>query len=54
VPIRKLSKKELAERLRKTVDTVGLVGQPGEQIQKVISVGMLSEGWDTKTVTHVM
>ncbi len=54
VPIRKLSKKELAELLRKTVDTVGQVGQPGEQIQKVISVGMLSEGWDTKTVTHVM
>ncbi|KAF5433269.1 type III restriction enzyme, partial [Candidatus Methanophagaceae archaeon] len=42
VPIRKLSKKELAELLRKTVDTVGQVGQPGEQIQKVISVGMLS------------
>src|SRR5258708_39207361 len=30
------------------------VGQPGEQIQNVISVGMLSEGWDAKTVTHIM
>src|SRR5580704_8838048 len=29
-------------------------GQPGEQIQNVISVGMLSEGWDAKTVTHIM
>ena len=51
---RKLTKEEQAERLRRTVDTVGKVGQPGEQIQKVISVGMLSEGWDAKTVTHIM
>jgi len=35
------------------VDTVGKAGQPGEKIQKVISVGMLSEGWDAKTVTHI-
>ena len=51
---RKLSRKELAELLRQTVDTVGQIGKPGEQIQKVISVGMLSEGWDAKTVTHIM
>jgi type III restriction enzyme len=30
------------------------VGKPGEKIQNVISVGMLSEGWDAKTVTHIM
>src|SRR3990172_2162398 len=53
-PVRKLSKKEQAEELRQKVDTVGQAGKPGEQIQKVISVGMLSEGWDAKTVTHVM
>ncbi|HEV2380126.1 MAG TPA: DEAD/DEAH box helicase family protein [Terriglobia bacterium] len=53
-PERKLSKKDKAELLRRTVDTVGQVGKPGEQIQKVISVGMLSEGWDAKTVTHIM
>ena len=29
-------------------------GKPGEQIQSVVSVGMLSEGWDAKTVTHIM
>ncbi|MEX2138602.1 MAG: DEAD/DEAH box helicase family protein [Pirellulales bacterium] len=51
---RPLTKKQQAERLRKTVDTVGRPGQPGEQIQNVISVGMLSEGWDAKTVTHIM
>ena len=49
-----LTKKQQAELLRKTVDTVGRVDQPGEQIQNVISVGMLSEGWDAKTVTHIM
>jgi len=53
-PEKKLTKKQLAEQLRRAVDTVGKKGQPGEQIQKVISVGMLSEGWDAKTVTHIM
>lgn len=51
---RKLTKQELAELLRRKVDTVGQTGEPGEQIQNVISVGMLSEGWDAKTVTHIM
>jgi len=51
---RKLTKQEQAEVLRRIVDTVGRVGEPGEKIQKVISVGMLSEGWDAKTVTHIM
>ena len=51
---RKLSKKQQAELLREAVDTIGKAGRPGEQIQNVISVGMLSEGWDTRTVTHIM
>jgi type III restriction enzyme len=51
---KKLTKKQQAEFLRRTVDTVGKIGEPGEQIQNVISVGMLSEGWDAKTVTHIM
>jgi type III restriction enzyme len=49
-----MTKQQRAELLRRTVDTVGQRGQPGEQIQNVISVGMLSEGWDSKTVTHIM
>jgi type III restriction enzyme len=53
-PVKKLTKGELAEQLRKAVDTIGKRGQPGEHVQKVISVGMLSEGWDAKTVTHIM
>jgi len=51
---KKLTKKQQAELLRQQVDTVGKAGQPGEQIQNVISVGMLSEGWDASTVTHIM
>lgn len=50
----KLTRKQQAELLRRTVDTVGRENEPGEQIQNVISVGMLSEGWDAKTVTHIM
>jgi uncharacterized protein (UPF0335 family) len=50
----KLTKKQQAELLRQKVDTVEKIGQPGEQVQNVISVGMLSEGWDAKTVTHIM
>jgi type III restriction enzyme len=51
---KKLSAQEQAELLRRTVDTVGRPGEPGEKVQNVISVGMLSEGWDAKTVTHIM
>lgn len=50
----KLTQKQKAELLRLKVDTVGKTGKPGEQIQNVISVGMLSEGWDAKNVTHIM
>ena len=50
----KLTQKEQAELLRRQVDTIGKLGQPGASIHNVISVGMLSEGWDAKTVTHIM
>ena len=48
------TKKQQAEHLRRQVDSVGRLGKEGERIQNVISVGMLSEGWDAKTVTHIM
>ncbi len=50
----KSTKQEKAEQLRRQVNTVGVPGKEGADIQNVISVGMLSEGWDTKTVTHIM
>lgn len=53
-PKRRLTTDQRAELLRRTVDTVGQPGQLGEGIQNVISVGMLSEGWDAHTVTHIM
>ena len=46
-----LSKEEL---LREIVDNVGKRGRAGQDVQKVISVAMLSEGWDAKNVTHIM
>ncbi len=48
------TKNEKAELLRRQVDTVGKPGEPGQDIRHVISVAMLSEGWDAKTVTHIM
>ncbi|HWG38313.1 MAG TPA: DEAD/DEAH box helicase family protein [Terriglobales bacterium] len=53
-PAKRLTRQEQAERLRRQVDTIGHPGEPGEQIQNVISVGMLSEGWDARTVTHIL
>ena len=40
--------------LRNVLNTVGREGEPGEHIRCVISVSMLTEGWDTRTVTHVL
>ena len=45
--------KEKRTAIRKALMTVGKEGKPGERIQCVISVGMLTEGWDARTVTHV-
>ena len=42
------------ETLRKKVDTVGKMCEPGEQIRNIIAVQMLSEGWDARNVTHIM
>ena len=45
---------ERQERLRKMVDTVGKVNQPGEQLTNIVSVMMLFEGWDARNVTQIM
>lgn len=45
---------KLEEQLRELVDTVGKRGKPGQYLQNVISVAMLSEGWDAANVTHIM
>ncbi len=46
-----LKKEEL---LREIVDNVGKRGTAGQDLQTVISVAMLSEGWDAKNVPHIM
>ena len=53
-PVKKLTKVEQANLMRQMVNTVGKPGEAGAHIQHVISVAMLSEGWDAKTVTHIM
>ncbi|MFE4105093.1 BPTD_3080 family restriction endonuclease [Almyronema epifaneia] len=40
--------------LREVMNTVGKEGRLGESIRCVVSVSMLTEGWDTNTVTHVL
>lgn len=40
--------------LREAMNTVGKEGRLGESIRCVVSVSMLTEGWDTNTVTHVL
>lgn len=42
------------EILRSIVDNVGKRGTAGQRLQNVVSVAMLSEGWDAKNVTHIM
>lgn len=49
-----LNRDQLESLLRRKVDTVGKPGKPGEQVRNVISVAMLTEGWDARTVTHIM
>ncbi|MCK6555103.1 DEAD/DEAH box helicase family protein [Candidatus Binatia bacterium] len=48
------NRREAAEALREIVATVGRTGQPGEQVRCVVSVQMLTEGWDANNVTHIL
>lgn len=43
-----------AEEIRELVGTVGKVGKPGAEIRCLVSVAMLSEGWDARNVTHIL
>lgn len=40
--------------LREVMNTVGRTGRLGEHIRCVVSVSMLSEGWDVNAVTHIL
>ena len=43
-----------AELLREAMNTVGKAGQLGAKIRCVVSVSMLTEGWDANNVTHIL
>ncbi len=43
-----------SELLREVMNTVGRKGRLGETVRCVVSVSMLTEGWDTNTVTHIL
>ncbi|MBI4669482.1 MAG: DEAD/DEAH box helicase family protein [Elusimicrobia bacterium] len=40
--------------LREVMNTVGKPGKLGEHVKCVVSVSMLTEGWDATTVTHIL
>jgi type III restriction enzyme len=40
--------------LREVMNTVGKQGRLGEHVRCVVSVSMLTEGWDANTVTHIL
>ena len=47
------TKKEKQDAIRRIFVTAGRRGEPGEHIRCVVSVGMLTEGWDARNVTHI-
>lgn len=49
--VEKLSDEDL---LREVMNTVGKTGTLGEHVRCVVSVSMLTEGWDANTVTHIL
>ncbi len=42
------------ELLREVMNTVGKSGRLGDSIRCVVSVSMLTEGWDANNVTHIL
>lgn len=48
------SKDKEAQKLRELIATVGKKGEPGEHVRCVVSVQMLTEGWDANNVTQIL
>ena len=53
-PGREVEKLTDEDLLREVMNTVGKPGKLGEQIKCVVSVSMLTEGWDANSVTHIL
>ncbi len=48
------AKKPSAEYVQEVLQTVAQPGKPGDGVRCVVSVGMLTEGWDCQRVTHIL
>jgi type III restriction enzyme len=53
-PDRDVEKITDEDLLREVMNTVGRPGRLGERVRCVVSVSMLTEGWDANTVTHIL
>lgn len=53
-PGRDVDKLTDEDLLREVMNTVGKAGKLGEHVKCVVSVSMLTEGWDATTVTHIL
>ena len=53
-PGRSIEKITDEDLLREVMNTVGKPCKLGEQVKCVVSVSMLTEGWDANTVTHIL
>ena len=54
VPGRKAEEMDDGTIMREVMNTVGKSGKLGEPVRCVVSVSMLTEGWDANTVTHIL
>jgi type III restriction enzyme len=53
-PDRDVEKLTDEDLLREVMNTIGKQGKLGENVRCVVSVSMLTEGWDANTVTHIL
>ena len=48
------TKDERVAQMREIIDTIGRPGRPGEHVRCIVSVSMLTEGWDANNVTQIL
>ena len=51
---RRMGEEMPPDAVREALNTVGKKGRLGEQVRCVVSVSMLTEGWDARTVTQIL
>ena len=49
-----MTQKDAEAAVRVMLNTVGKQGREGARVRCVVSVSMLTEGWDARTVTHIV